>query len=117
VDVFDDYEDVEQSVLIFPNDSLRLGDSNKQIIDQYVSSMNPETDVLSVIGCSIGATEIKNGNSLLALGRANRVKEAFLFSGLEHDLILEEGCWAPEAFNEALPHRGVIVTLKRQKPS
>ncbi len=117
VDVFDGYEDVEQSVLIFPNDSLRLGDSNKQIIDQYVSSMDPDTDVLSVIGCSIGATEIKNGNSLLALGRANRVKEAFLFSGLEHDQILEEGCWAPEAFNEALPHRGVVVTLKRQKPS
>lgn len=117
VEVFDRYEDVEQSVLIFPNDSLRLGDNNKQIIEQYVSKMDPDTDVLSVIGCSIGQTGIKNGNSLLALGRANRVKEAFLFSGLEHEQILEEGCWAPEAFTEALPRRGVVVTLKRQKES
>lgn len=117
VEVFDGYEDVEQSVLIFPNDSLRLGDNNKQIIEQYVSKMDPDTDVLSVIGCSIGQTDIKNGNSLLALGRANRVKEAFLFSGLEHEQILEEGCWAPEAYGEALPRRGVVVTLKRQKES
>ena len=117
VEVFDGYEDVEQSVLIFPNDSLRLGDNNKQIIEQYVSKMDPDTDVLSVIGCSIGQTDIKNGNSLLALGRANRVKEAFLFSGLEHEQILEEGCWAPEAYGEALPRRGVVVTLKRQKAS
>lgn len=117
VEVFDGYEDVEQSVLIFPNDSLRLGDNNKQIIEQYVSKMDPDTDVLSVIGCSIGQTDIKNGNSLLALGRANRVKEAFLFSGLEHEQILEEGCWAPDSFSEALPRRGVVVTLKRQKKS
>ncbi len=117
VEVFNGYEDIEQSVLVFPNDSLRLGDTNKQIIEQYVSKMDPSTDVLSVIGCSIGITDIKNGNSLLALGRANRVKEAFLFSGLEHEKILEEGCWAPEAFGEALPNRGVVVTLKRQKKS
>ena len=113
--VFDEYEDVVSTVLIFPNDSLRLGGSNKAIIEQYVSQMDPETDVLSVIGCSLGPTSIKNGNSLLAIGRANRVKEAFLFSGLEHDKVLEEGCWAPEIAEIELPTRGVVVTLKRQK--
>lgn len=113
--VFNDYEDVASTVLIFPNDSLRLGGSNKAIIEQYVSKMDPNTDVLSVIGCSLGPTEIKNGNSLLAIGRANRVKEAFLFSGLEHDQVLEEGCWAPEIAEISLPTRGVVVTLKRQK--
>lgn len=116
-DVFSGYEDIEQSILIFPNDSLRLGDTNKQIIDQYVSRMDPDTDVLSVIGCSHGETEISNGNSLLALGRANRVKEAFLFSGLEHDRILDEGCWAPQTFDEVMPRRGVVLTLKRKKNS
>lgn len=39
--------------------------------------MNPDTDVLSVIGCSLEPTAIQNGNSLLAIGRANRVKESF----------------------------------------
>lgn len=115
--VFDEYEDVISTVLIFPNDSLRLGGSNKAIIDQYVSQMDPDTDVLSVIGCSLGPTTIKNGNSLLAIGRANRVKEAFMFSGLDHDQVLEEGCWAPELVEMELPTRGVVVTLKRQKKS
>lgn len=115
--VFTGYEDVDQSILVFPNDSLRLGDVNKGIIERYVAEMDPETDVLSVIGCSHGETQISNGNSLLALGRANRVKEALLFSGLEHDKILEEGCWAPQLFDEVMPRRGVVLTLKRQKQS
>lgn len=116
-DVFAGYEDVSQSILIFPNDSLRLGEANKQIIEQYVDQMDLNTDLLSVIGCSHGNTEIANGNSLLALGRANRVKEALLFSGLEHDHILEEGCWAPQPFDDVMPRRGVVLTLKRQKKS
>lgn len=115
--VFSGYEDIDQSILVFPNDSLRLGDANKTIIEKYVAEMDPDTDVLSVIGCSHGETEISNGNSLLALGRANRVKEALLFSGLEHDQILEEGCWAPQLFDEVMPRRGVVLTLKRQKKS
>lgn len=113
--VFDDYENVVRSVLIFPNDSLRLGETNKAVIEHYVSQMDPDTDVLSVIGCSLGPTNIKNGNSLLAIGRANRVKEAFLFSGLDHDQVLEEGCWSSESAEMALPTRGVVVTLMRQK--
>ena len=112
--IFEDYENVEQIVLVFPNDSLRLGDTNKQIIQRYVEKMDTETDVLSVIGCSHGNTEISNGNSLLALGRANRVKEAFMFSGVEHEHVLDEGCWAPETFSDVMPNRGVVLTLKRR---
>ncbi len=114
--LFADFEEVESSVLVFPNDSLQLGDVNKQIIEQYVEKMDPSTDVLSVIGCSHGTTEINNGNSLLAVGRANRVKEAFMFSGIDHDLVMEEGCWAPVPF-ESLPSRGVVLTLKRRSNS
>jgi len=116
-DMFTGFEDVDQSILVFPNDSLRLGDVNKSIIERYVAEMDPDTDVLSVIGCSHGETDISNGNSLLALGRANRVKEALLFSGLAHDKILDEGCWAPQLFDEVMPRRGVVLTLKRQKTS
>lgn len=114
--LFSDYEEVEKSVLVFPNDSLQLGDANKQIIERYVSEMDPSTDILSVIGCSHGNTAINNGNSLLAVGRANRVKEAFMFSGVDHDLVMEEGCWAPVLFEE-MPNRGVVLTLKRRKNS
>jgi hypothetical protein len=116
-DVFTDYENVEQSILVFPNDSLRMGDTNKEIIERYVEQMDPETDILSVIGCSHGQTNINNGNSLLALGRANRVKEALMFSGIEHDQVLEEGCWAPQTFDDVMPNRGVVLTLKRRSDS
>lgn len=115
-DVFEEYEEIERATLIFPNDSLRIGDNNKAIIEQLAADMNPETDVLSVIGCSHGNTNIDNGNSLLALGRANRVKESFLFLGVEHDKVLEEGCWAPVLFNQ-MPKRGVVVSLKRRHNS
>lgn len=113
-DVFTDFEDIEQSVLVFPNDSLRLGESNKETIARYVSELDPATDVLSVIGCSHGTTAIDNGNELLAIGRANRVKEAFLFAGIDHDQVLEESCWAGEHF-EMMPRRGVVLTLKRRR--
>ena len=113
----DEYVEVDQNILVFPNDSLRLGDTNKRIIEEYVSKMDPDTDILSVIGCSHGHTEISNGNSVLAIGRANRVKEAFLFSGIENDHILDEGCWAPQTFDEVMPQRGVVLTLKRRKES
>ena len=109
-----EYEDIEQKVLVFPNDSLIMGDTNKQVIEHYVEMMDPQTDVLSVIGCSHGDTDISNGNAVLALGRAHRVKEAFLFSGIQPDQVLDEGCWAPEHFNE-MPARGVVLTLKRRK--
>ena len=114
--LFSDYEEVEKSILVFPNDSLQLGDTNKQIIERYVAKMDPSTDILSVIGCSHGNTAINNGNSLLAVGRANRVKEAFMFSGVDHDLVMEEGCWAPVLY-EDMPSRGVVLTLKRRKNS
>ena len=116
-EVFSAYQDVEQIVLVFPNDSLLLGEENKGTIERFVDLMDPDTDVLSVIGCSHGNTSIENGNSLLALGRANRVKEAFLFSGVDHTKVLEEGCWAPETFGDVMPHRGVVLTLKRRADS
>lgn len=113
--VFVEYEDVESEILVFPNDSLQLGEVNKVIIERFVEQMNAETDILSVIGCSHGRTNISNGNSVLALGRANRVKEALMFSGVAHDKVLEEGCWAPVEFDEVMPRRGVVLTLKRSK--
>lgn len=112
--VFDGYKDVQQNILVFPNDSLRLGGDNKDIIQEYADSLNPETDVLSVVGCSHGQSKLKNGNQFLAIGRANRVKEALIFSGLNHNLIFEEGCWDKKEFDEFMPRRGVVLTHKRR---
>jgi len=112
-EMFANYDDVQRDVLIFPNDSLRLGGENKSLIQKYANSLNPETDVLSVIGCSHGRSKVKNGNQLLAIGRANRVKEALIFAGLDQKLIFEEGCWDKEHY-EPMPARGVVITHKRK---
>ena len=112
--LFDDYEDVRQDTLIFPNDSLVLGDDNKAIIADYVRELDPATDVLSVIGCSHGRSAIDNGNELLAIGRANRVKEAFMFAGVSHRQVLDESCWAG-SYHPVFPRRGVVLTLKRRQ--
>jgi len=113
--LFAEYDDVDSQVLVFANDSMILGNKNKKIIQQYIQKMNPQTDLISVIGCSHGKSGIKNGNSVLALGRANRVKEAFVYAGVEYGKVLDEGCWANKHFDEMMPRRGVVLTLKRQK--
>ena len=112
--LFAAYEDIRQDTLIFPNDSLLLGEDNKAVVADYVRGLDPATDILSVVGCSHGRTAIDNGNELLAIGRANRVKEAFMFAGLAHDQVLEESCWA-DSYHAVFPRRGVVLTLKRRR--
>jgi len=115
--LFDEYEVVQQSVLVFANDSLKIGTDNKKTVGMYVNNFNAETDIMSVIGCSHGRTKAGEGglagNQHLALGRANRVKEELLFAGLDQQQIFEEGCWDDEYFDEVMPRRGVVLTHKR----
>lgn len=111
-DVFAAYEDVRQEVLVFGNDSMRLGNTNKRTVQEFADAFDPSTDLLSIIGCSHGNTAVANGNAVLAVGRANRVKEAFLFAGIDSEKVLEEGCWNGE-YHETMPRRGVLLTLKR----
>ncbi|MBX2884936.1 MAG: hypothetical protein KTR32_33580 [Granulosicoccus sp.] len=108
-----DYSEVHKEILIFPNDSMRLGDLNKSRIQAIASNLQSESDVVSVIGCSHGRTKLENGNEVLATGRAKRVMEAFLYAGVEESRVLEEGCWSSQYFDEEMPRRGVVVTVKR----
>ena len=107
------YRTVERKVLVFANDSMVMGDANKRIASRLADNFNSETDLISVIGCSHGTTTLRNGNALLANGRASRVKEEFLMAGIDAELVLDEGCWAGSA-HDKMPARGVIVTHKRR---
>lgn len=111
-DLFANYDDVRQEVLVFGNDSMRLGNRNKRTVQEFAEQFDPATDLLSIIGCSHGRSQVANGNAVLAVGRANRVKEAFLFAGIDSEKVLEEGCWNGE-YHESMPRRGVVLTLKR----
>lgn len=113
-DILAGHKIVVEQILTFPNDSLRLGTVNKKLIDQLVSRYNPQSDVFSVIGCSLGPTRVSGGNAALALGRASRVVEALLFSGVAQDSILDEGCWAGHSEEKTLPRRGVVLSLNRK---
>lgn len=108
------HEVVIERILTFPNDSLRMGRTNKQLLDVMVTRFNSVSDVFSVLGCSLGPTKLVNGNAALALGRASRVREALLFAGVDPHKILDEGCWAGDSPTTTLPRRGVVVTLNRQ---
>ena len=101
----------EREVLVFPYDSMRLGVDNKRALARMIEGFDPETDVMSVIGCSHGKSSIPNGTQYLATGRANRVKEEFIYLGLDPSSVLEEGCWAGSD-QQDLPARGVIVTRR-----
>lgn len=108
------HEILAEQILTFPNDSLRLGKINKRLIAGLVEQFDPTRDVFSLVGCSLGPTQVKGGNAALALGRAGRVREALLFSGVSQDKILDEGCWAGDGAATTLPPRGVVITLNRQ---
>lgn len=111
--VFANYDNVSSQTLVFANDSLVLGEANKSALRQLAAQVNPDTDVVSVIGCSHGNTALANGNQLLAEGRAQRVTESLMVAGLDPDLILDEACWAAGYWDEEAPRRGVMVTHKR----
>lgn len=111
--LFNLYSPVRKESLTFPDDSLVMGRQNKNTIANFSKHFNPETDVISVIGCSNGTTKIKNGNALLANGRANRVKEELITLDISPEYVFEEGCWAPNK-HSVMPSRGVLLTLRRK---
>jgi len=110
-----DYEGVVTEILIFPNDSLRLGTPNKNIIKKLVSAYDTNSDVFSVLGCSQGSTSIDNGNQYLAVGRADRVKEELMLLGVAESNIFDEGCWGSSHGVKDLPGKGVVLSRKSLK--
>jgi len=113
-DLFNGFEGITSKVLVFPNDSLRLGDGNKQEILAMAKTFDPESEVFSVIGCSTGKTSLADGNRYLAVGRAARVKEELMLNGIAESNIFDEGCWGDEYWDEAVPRRGVVLSRKRR---
>lgn len=105
---------VKEKVLTFANDSTRMGSNNKAHVAALLKDFNPDSDVVSIIGCSHGNTSIAGGQEALALGRAARVRDELLFSGIPDQNILAEGCWAGDHFDEGMPRRGVVISLRRK---
>lgn len=112
-EILDSMSTVNEAVLVFADDSTRLGSINKDRVNQLVSQYNPELDVFSVTGCSHGPSSYTGGQEALALGRADRVKEALMFAGVPQSKILDEACWAEEQFDNRMPRRGVVLSIKR----
>ena len=113
--VFDNYERVLRQVIPFGDDSLRLGTTSKQLVNNVLQSYRESTDVLGVVGCSNGKTRLDIGNEGLALGRAGRVTDELLSMGVPRTDILDEGCWSPQTAGERFPSRGVVLELWREK--
>jgi hypothetical protein len=113
--ILEDYEQVDRQIVVFGNDSMILGDTNKQLIEQFVDQKLRGTDVISLVGCSNGPTALDIGNEGLALGRAKRVTEALLARGVARERILDEGCWAPVRAGDRFPSRGVVLELWRSQ--
>jgi hypothetical protein len=113
--VLDDYSKIYKYVIVFGNDSMVLGKSNKSLIDQLVENVLVDDDIVSLVGCSNGPTALEIGNEGLALGRASRVTEALMARGVPRDNVLDEGCWAPVAGQQdRFPTRGVVLELWRR---
>lgn len=112
--ILDSYEKIDRQVIIFDNDSMILGNTNKLLIDQFVDQRLGEEDIIGLVGCSNGPTALAIGNEGLALGRAKRVTQALLARGVPRDRVLDEGCWAPVNASDRFPSRGVVLELWRR---
>jgi len=93
-------------------ESMVLDSNNRRAVQQIAAGYNAASDVISVIACSHGRTALANGNAVLALGRAQRIKEAFVRAGIDSEQVLEEGCWA-DSHHDNMPRRGAVVTHQR----
>jgi len=113
--VLDNYNRIAREIVIFPNDSKRLGKTGKLIVRKLVSRFSENSDVIGIIGCSNGRTKLQIGNEGLALGRAKRITEELLAAGISPDKVFDEGCWSPTANTRGFPNRGVVIDLWRRK--
>lgn len=113
-DLFDKYEPVTRHDVIFANDSMNLGSAGKARVRAILPDYDPQTDIVSLIGCSHGKTSIESGNQTLALERVRRLQQELTNLGIDKENIFSEGCWAPVHFDE-FPRRGVVVSILRQK--
>lgn len=111
--ILNDYDVVETITVIFPNDSMRIGNIGRLKIDVFLTDFLETTDLVRVIGCSNGTTKIDIGNQGLALGRAERVTQELLARGVTREHILDEGCWSADTAGERFPSRGVVLELYR----
>lgn len=112
--ILDEYDRTESVSVIFPNDSMRLGNIGRLKIDVFLGEFNEDSDLIRVVGCSNGTTNIAIGNEGLALGRAERVTQELLARGVTREHILDEGCWAPTSAGDRFPSRGVLLEMYRE---
>lgn len=108
------YTPISKVTLTFPSqDPTVLGKGNKNAIAKLVSLKRSETDGFIIRGCSHGKSLIWDGTESDSLERQIRVNQELLVSGVSHEIIREEGCFAD--VNEAPPPRqSVFLTLRRE---
>ncbi len=104
--------DVEQQTIDFRLGSSLLDNTDVAMIDTVIEQFDAASDVISIIGCSLGPG---GQNQSLATTRASRVKQAFLAAGVPGERLLAEACWADRMVTRELPDRGVVMTLKREE--
>ena len=111
--ILSNHQMLDDLTVLFPNDSLILGQENKLLIREFMAVFIERMDLVSVVGCSNGPTAVEIGNVGLALGRGERVTNELLSLGVPRERILDQGCWAPSAADK-YPGRGVVLELWRE---
>lgn len=111
----DNYTRIRRETVIFPNDSQVLGRPGKLIVRKIIGRYSENSDIVGIVGCSNGYTNLDIGNEGLALGRAIRIAEEFYSAGIARDRVFNEGCWGTSAGTPGFPNRGVVIDLWRRK--
>ncbi len=111
--LLDGRKQITSKTILFPVDSMRLDAGGKEGLVQLLTQFNEQSDLINVVGCSDGASELESEIEGLSLGRTNRVTLELIALGVPKQSILDDACWSPADAGERFPGRGVVVDLMR----
>jgi len=107
------YLDIVSQLHQFSYKSRRISTAAYNEMREIIEDFNPDTDLISILGCSLGNDASQSENKALAKVRATRVKRALIRSGIGPNKIFDESCWDISSWDANSIRRAVILTHKR----
>ena len=109
---------VDESLLVFNDRSLILGEANKRRVVRVLEKYNSRSDVFSLLGCvpneDLDWAETANE---LTLGRTERIRSELRYAGIPDSKIKTQKCLQePGAEVPELPANSVLLILNRSEP-
>ncbi len=111
---FPDLFNVHEEILSFDVKSSALSRQGRALLRIIASRFDPATDLVLLVGCAQGESQLENGNAELAVARSQTASLTLQSLDVPERNIFEAGCWSDDVIDARFPQSGLVVTLKRE---